>query len=78
MLIYNINKICDFHSCGLWVLLHSISVWKTDEVKWRFVDLCSCNMFDEHVYEIEHLILIVLWIYNMKHWRFEEVWGLRS
>ncbi|MFS7949956.1 hypothetical protein Hanom_Chr06g00577711 [Helianthus anomalus] len=59
-------------------MIPEASEWKTEKVKWRFVYLCSCNMFDEHVYEIERLILIVLWIYNMKHWRFEEVWGLRS
>ncbi|KAJ0797622.1 hypothetical protein HanPI659440_Chr04g0175901 [Helianthus annuus] len=47
---------------------------KSNGVLWIYVR----NMFDEHVYEIERLILIVLWIYNMKHWRFEEVWGLRS
>ncbi|KAJ0447904.1 hypothetical protein HanLR1_Chr17g0669291 [Helianthus annuus] len=35
-------------------------------------------MFDERVYEIERLILIVLWFYNMKQWRFKEFWGFEK
>ncbi|KAJ0626270.1 hypothetical protein HanHA89_Chr01g0011231 [Helianthus annuus] len=35
-------------------------------------------MFDERVYEIERLILIILWFYNMKQWRFKEFWGFEK
>ncbi|KAF5769386.1 hypothetical protein HanXRQr2_Chr14g0647641 [Helianthus annuus] len=35
-------------------------------------------MFDERVYEIKRLILNVFWFYNMKQWRFEEVWGFEK
>ncbi|KAJ0477019.1 hypothetical protein HanHA300_Chr13g0483711 [Helianthus annuus] len=35
-------------------------------------------MFDERVYEIKCLILIVYWFYNMKQWRFEKVWGFEK
>uniref|UniRef100_A0A251THX8 Uncharacterized protein n=1 Tax=Helianthus annuus TaxID=4232 RepID=A0A251THX8_HELAN len=35
-------------------------------------------MFDERVYEIERLILIILWFYNMKQLIFKEFWGFEK
>ncbi|XP_035846670.1 uncharacterized protein LOC110940468 isoform X2 [Helianthus annuus] len=55
------------------MILHQTSI-----INLLIRNICSCNMFDERVYKIDRLILIVLWFYNMKQWRFKEFGGFEK
>ncbi|MFS8021972.1 hypothetical protein Hanom_Chr16g01433791 [Helianthus anomalus] len=59
--------------CRSSLILHQTSI-----INILIRKISSCNMFDERVYEIERLILIILWFYNMKQWRFKEFWGFEK